>query len=402
VSRRRPGRRRWVATGLVVLVAAAGASAWLVARGDDTSAAQPLATTRATRATLTQTVDASFALAKDGTSTLATPAQGTVTSVSLTEGKAVKALTKLVGIDGKAIYGIPTGYPLYRNLAEGDEGPDVTALQRALAAAGYDPGDADGEFGGETAEALAGWQADQELDETGRLELATFVSYKPSAVVDEVDVAVGDKVQAGGKLATLAPTSSLVATADVSQLDVAKLKVGQRVTLTFDALDGADASGTVDDIADAPESTEGSAGTTTVVQYPVTVRIGKLPAGTRDGMTGQASVVTASRRNVVTVPSSAIGGSSANPTVQVVEDGAVVTRSVVVGLVTTQGSEILTGLQAGEQVVTGTIATDTGAANQNQPGGGPFGPGGGGFPGGGLPGGGLPGGGGGGPGGGNP
>jgi membrane fusion protein, macrolide-specific efflux system len=397
VSRRRPGRRRWVAMGLVVLVVAAGASVWLVARGDDTSAAQPLATTRATRATLTQTVDASFALAKDGTSTLATPAQGTVTSVSLTEGKAVKALTKLVGIDGKAIYGIPTGYPLYRNLAEGDEGPDVTALQRALAAAGYDPGDADGEFGSETAEALADWQADQELDETGRLELATFVSYKPSAVVDEVDVAVGDKVQAGGKLATLAPTSSLVATADVSQLDVAKLKVGQRVTLTFDALDGADASGTVDDIADAPESTEGSAGTTTVVQYPVTVRIGKLPTGTRDGMTGQASVVTASRRNVVTVPSSAIGGSSANPTVQVVEDGAVVTRSVVVGLVTAQGSEILTGLQAGEQVVTGTIATDTGAANQNQPGGGGFGPGGGGFPGGGFPGGG-----GGGPGGGNP
>lgn len=397
MSRRRPGRRRWVVTGLLVLVVAAGASAWLVARGDDTSAAQPLATTRATQATLTQTVDASFALAKDGTSTLATPAQGTVTSVSLTEGKAVKALTKLVGIDGKAIYGIPTGYPLYRNLAEGDEGPDVTALQRALAAAGYDPGDADGEFGSETAEALADWQADQELDENGRLELATFVSYKPSAVVDEVDVAVGDKVQAGGKLATLAPTSSLVATAEVSQLDVAKLKLGQRVTLTFDALDGADASGTVDDIADAPESTEGSAGTTTVVQYPVTVRIAKLPTGARDGMTGQASVVTASRRNVVTVPSSAIGGSSANPTVQVVEDGAVVTRPVVVGLVTTQGSEILTGLQAGEQVVTGTIATDTGAANQDQPGGGGFGPGGGGFPGGGFPGGG-----GGGPGGGNP
>jgi membrane fusion protein, macrolide-specific efflux system len=392
VSRRRPGRRRWVATGLVVLVVVAGASAWLVARGDDTSAAQPLATTRATRATLTQTVDASFALAKGGTSTLATPAAGTVTSVSLTEGKAIKALTKLVGVDGKAIYGIPTGYPLYRNLAEGDEGPDVTALQRALAAAGYDLGDADGEFGSETAEALADWQADQGLDKTGRLELATFVSYKPGAVVDEVDVAVGDRVQAGGKLATLAPTSSLVATADVSQLDVAKLKVGQRVTLTFDALDGADASGTVDDIADAPESTEGSAGTTTVVQYPVTVRIGKLPVGARDGMTGQASVVTASRRNVVTVPSSAVGGSSANPTVQVVEDGAVVTRSVVAGLVTTQGSEILTGVQAGEQVVTGSIGTDTGAANQNQPGGGGFGPGGGGFPGGGggRPGGGNP------------
>jgi macrolide-specific efflux system membrane fusion protein len=385
VSLRRPGRRGWLAAAAAVLVVAAGASAWAVTRGDDTPTAQSLATATARRATLTQTVDASFALAKDGTSTLASPAAGTVTSVAITQGKAVKSLTKLAGVDGNAVYGIPSGYPLYRGLAEGDEGPDVTALQKALAAAGYDPGEADGDFGTGTADALADWQADHGLEETGRLDLASFVSYKPGAVVDDVTVKVGDRMQAGGKLATLAPTQSLVATADVSQLDVAKLKVGQRVTLTFDALDGAATSGTVDEIADSPTSSDSSAGTTTVVQYPVTVRIGKLPTGDRTGMTGQASVVTTSRRNVVVVPSSAIGGTTANPTVQVVQDGTTVTRPVVVGLVTTQGSEILTGLQAGEQVVTGITASDTGAVNQNQQGGGGlFGPGGGGgFPGGG-------------------
>jgi membrane fusion protein, macrolide-specific efflux system len=344
-------RRRWLAAGAVLLVVAAGAATWSVVGGGETSAAQPLATTTARRATLTQTVDASFALAKDGTSKLAVPVGGTVTSVAITEGKAVKALTRLAGID---------------------EGADVTALQQALAAAGYDPGEADGDFGDGTADALADWQADQDLDETGRLDLASFISYKPGAVVDEVTAAVGDRVQAGGELATLAPTRSLVASAEVSQLDVAKLKVGQRVTLTFDALDGADASGTVDEIADTAESSAASAGTTTVVQYAVSVRIGKLPTGARVGMTGQASVVTASRRNVVVVPSSAIGGSGDNPTVQVVQDGTTVTRPVVVGLVTTQGSEILTGLEAGEQVVTGVTASDTGAANQNQQGGGGF------------------------------
>ena len=386
MSRRRPGRRGWLAAAAAVLVVAAGASAWAVTRGDDTPTAQSLATATARRATLTQTVDASFALAKDGTSTLASPAAGTVTSVAITQGKAVKALTKLAGVDGNAVYGIPSGYPLYRGLAEGDEGPDVTALQKALAAAGHlPPGEADGDFGTGTADALADWQADHGLEETGRLDLASFVSYKPGAVVDDVTVKVGDRMQVGGELATLAPTQSLAATADVSQLDVAKLKVGQRVTLTFDALDGAATSGTVDEIADSPISSDSSAGTTTVVQYPVTVRIGKLPTGDRTGMTGQASVVTTSRRNVVVVPSSAIGGTTANPTVQVVQDGTTVTRPVVVGLVTTQGSEILTGLQAGEQVVTGITASDTGAVNQNQQGGGGlFGPGGGGgFPGGG-------------------
>ena len=129
VRRRRPGRRRWLAAGAVLLVVAAGAAAWTVAGGDDTSAAQPPATTTARKATLTQTVDASFALVKDGTSKLAVPAGGTVTSVASTEGEAVKALTRLAGIDGKAVYGIPSNYPLYRDLAEGDEGADVTALQ---------------------------------------------------------------------------------------------------------------------------------------------------------------------------------------------------------------------------------------------------------------------------------
>ena len=154
MSRRRPRRRFWLAAAAVVVVAAAGVSAWMVAGGDDTSAAQPLATTTARQATLTQTVDASFTLAKDGTSTLASPAAGTVTSVAVTDGKAVKALTRLAGINGKAVYGIPSSYPLYRDLAEGDEGPDVTALQKALDAAGYDPGEADGDFGDGTADAL--------------------------------------------------------------------------------------------------------------------------------------------------------------------------------------------------------------------------------------------------------
>jgi peptidoglycan hydrolase-like protein with peptidoglycan-binding domain len=373
VSRRRGGRGRWLAAGVTgVVVAAVGAGAWMVAnRGGGDAEAQPTATAAAVRTTLTQTVDASFTLVKDDVKPLKAALGGVVTSVALTKGEAVKALTPLVTIDGGALYGIPSSYPLYRNLSEGDEGSDVTALQKALAAAGYDPGEADGEFGGGTATALAAWQADHDLDETGRMDLSRFVSYRPGAVVDEVAVEVGDRVAAGGQLASLGPRSNLVARAAVSQLDVAKLKVGQRVALTFDALDGATAAGKVDEIADAAASTQGEAGSTTVVQYDVTVGIGKLPAGAMAGMTGQGSVVTASRRGVVVVPSSAVGGTGAAPTVQVVTDGGAVTRPVVVGLVTTAGTEILAGVQPGEQVVTGITGGDTGATNTDQQGGGP-------------------------------
>jgi macrolide-specific efflux system membrane fusion protein len=374
VSRRRGGGGRWLAAGVTgLVVVAAGTGAWMIgSRGGEGAAAQSTATAEAVRSTLTQTVDASFTLAKDDVKPLKAALGGVVTGVALTKGKAIKALTPLVTIDGEALYGIPSSYPLYRDLREGDEGSDVTALQKALAAAGYDPGEADGEFGGGTAAALAGWQADHDLDETGRLDLSRFVSYRPGAVVDEVAVEVGDRVAAGGQLASLG-RASLVAEAAVSQLDVAKLKVGQRVALTFDALDGATAEGKVDEIADAAASSQGEAGSTTVVQYDVTVRIGKLPAGAKAGMTGQGSVVTASRRGVVVVPSSAVGGTSAAPTVQVVSDGGTVTRPVVVGLVTTAGTEILTGVQPGEQVVTGVTGSDTGATDTEQQGGPPGG-----------------------------
>jgi hypothetical protein len=359
-----------VAGVVVVVLVAAGAATWVVvAGGDDQPASQSVATARATRTTLTQTVDASFTLVKQDVKPLKAGVGGTVTSVSLTKGKPVKALTALVTVDGEALYGIPSSYPLYRNLVEGDDGSDVTALQKALAAAGYDPGEADGDFGSGTADALINWQADHSLDETGKLDLTRFVSYRPGAVVDDVAVEVGDWVGAGGQLATLAPRSDLVAQADVSQLDVNRLKLGQSVTLTFDGLDSGTAQGKVDDIANAAASSGGSSGSSTVVQYEVTVLISKLPTGARAGMTGQANVTTASRRNVVVVPSSAIGGSSANPTVQVVTDGSTVTRPVVVGLVTTEGSEILTGVRAGEQVVTGVTGSDTGATSQNQQGG---------------------------------
>lgn len=390
MSARRRGRlgRRLAAGTLALAAVGGGVGAYLLTTGDDEPATQALATTRASRTTLTQTVDASFTLVDDDTKKLQAPASGTVTSVSLTQGKAVKALTKLVGINGKPVYGIPSSYPLYRNLAEGDEGQDVRALQRALADAGYDPGDVDGDFGSSTTNALADWQADQGLDETGKLDLASFVSYRPGSTVDEVAVEVGDRVGNGGELATLSKRG-LSAQADVSQLDVDDLKVGQEVNLTFDGLSSATTKGEVDDIATTAESSDSSAGTSTVVQYAVTVAVGKLPSGARAGMTGQASVVTAKRSNVVVVPSSAINGSGSNTTVQVVSDGATVTRRVIVGLVTTQGTEILTGVKAGEEIVTGATSSGSGATNQTQQQGGGFpGGGGGGFPGGGFPGGG--------------
>lgn len=65
-------------------------------------------------------------------------------------------------------------------LQVGSSGPDVARLQRALTAAGFSPGAADGAFGGGTATQLRAFQASKGLPTTGTTDPATWAAL-PSA-----------------------------------------------------------------------------------------------------------------------------------------------------------------------------------------------------------------------------
>jgi macrolide-specific efflux system membrane fusion protein len=378
VSPRRKRRRGLLAAGLAVVVVAGGATAYLVTRGGASAAsAQPqLQSAVARRTELRQTVDAQFTMTRSQSFTLRAPA-GTVTGVHLTEGKALPSLQPLVELDGTAIYGIPSATPFYRDLAEGDSGNDVKALQAALESAGYDPGDSDGDFGGQTATALEDWQAAKGLDETGRMSLSQFVSFPPGSIALDVPVTVGDRLGGGGTIATVGGARSMVAQADVGQQDVVQLKTGQQAELSFDALPDTQVTARVSTIALDPEAQSSSAGTSAPVEYSVELRPTGLPRSVRAGMTGQVSVVVVDVRDAVVVPTAAVGGNGGTPTVQLLEDGRTRTVPVITGLATSSGVQILAGVQPGQTVVTGLAGSDqVGSGQTNQVQGGPFGGGG--------------------------
>jgi membrane fusion protein, macrolide-specific efflux system len=387
VSSRRPRRgRRLIGAGLVVLVVAGGAAGYLLTRSSGSQAEQVQYTfATARRGELRQTVDAQFTMTRSRQTQLRAPAAGVVTKLHLSEGQALPTLKPLLEVDGAAIYGIASATPFYRDLAAGDTGDDVTALQAALAAAGYDPGSTDGDFGSQTVTALEDWQQAEGLDVTGRLSLASFVSFPPGSIVLDLPIAVGDRLAAGGNLATVGGSRDLIAQADVAQADVVRLKVGQSADLTFDALSGSQVSAKVATIALEAETQSANAGTSAPVEYSVELRPVNLPSSVRAGMTGQVSVSVVDLRNVVIVPTAAVGGTSDNPTVQVMNDGRPVDMPVVVGLATSTGVQIVTGIQPGQTVITGVVSSGGATATTTGQGG---------FPGGGLPGGGFFGGGG--------
>jgi hypothetical protein len=351
-------RRRTVVIGVtaagIVLAAATG----IVTRdgGGSTADAADTVTATARRGDLSDLISASFTIGYGTTATLAAPgAGGTITTSALAVGQAVPNLAPLVTIDRVPVFGLALGVPLYRPLAVGDSGPDVAGVELDLAAAGYDPGTVDEEFTADTASAIRSFQSDQDVDETGAISLDQFVGFPPGAIVLTADAAVGARVGAGTALAALGVPSSMVATASVSESDFAGVQNGQPVDLALDAFPDETVEGTVLGLpVQAAAGGGAAAGTSSVVQYDVTIVPASLPAGTRAGMTGTADIAIRSRRDVVIVPASAVGGTSSNPTVEVVEGGKHVTRPVVVGLTTTDGVEIVTGLQPGTVVVVGT------------------------------------------------
>jgi len=111
--------------------------------------------------------------------------------------------------------------------------------------------------------------------------LSNFILYAPfDGVVAEVAVKVGDQVSPENRIVSVADTSAwVVETTDVTELEVVKLKVGQNVTLTADAIDGVTMNGVVTEISGSSVLQSGD------VIYTVRIAVDKVDPRVKWGMT---------------------------------------------------------------------------------------------------------------------
>jgi RND family efflux transporter MFP subunit len=144
---------------------------------------------------------------------------------------------------------------------------------------------------------------------------------------------VGDTVSAGSVVVEMADLSQLEIQTSIGQQDVVSVQAGQSATITFDARPGETFSG--------------------AVTYSAFVSVDQAPTGLLPGMTADADIIVAERKNVLTLPRRSIRA-TANATLNlsVVQNGRTINRSVKIGLVGDLNAEILSGLQEGDQVVT--------------------------------------------------
>jgi HlyD family secretion protein len=160
----------------------------------------------------------------------------------------------------------------------------------------------------------------------------------------------------------VAALDEFVVTADFAESDVVGIATGQTVRLDFDAIPGETRNGTVTAVSPFGRVDPSGASLTT---YEVTISVPNAPRGLRAGMTTQASITTEERTDVVAAPVTAIIDTGDGFVVQVQsEDGSIRTVPVEIGIRGGYYVEIVSGLSAGDRVVTGSDGvlppTDTG------------------------------------------
>lgn len=222
------------------------------------------------------------------------------------------------------------------------------------------------------------------------------VTYVPVHVGENVIAGVVNST-AGSYLMTIADMSVVTAEVKVDETDIINVKQGQKVDVTIDALPGQTFHGRVTEVGSQAvlrtsglATTQTTAGTQEAKDFKVVITLDDPPASLRPGLSTTAKIKTAERDDVLAIPMQALAvrtradleeaqkeaegkGGGAGVTlaaskapegtdpkkdeiqgVFVVRDGKAEFVEVKTGITGITDIEVLSGLQEGDEIVTGS------------------------------------------------
>ena len=150
----------------------------------------------------------------------------------------------------------------------------------------------------------------------------------------------------GPAFLTLKDVDSFQVIAPYEEADAAQIAANQKVEVTFDAVPGLTAPGTVATVA--PTGTQ----IQDVTNYYVTVVLNGVDPRLKGGLTAETRVVVGSIDNVLVVPTAAVARGGQSGVVQVMApDGTTRRVQVSLGLIGDTNTEVVDGLREGQQVI---------------------------------------------------
>jgi HlyD family secretion protein len=174
-----------------------------------------------------------------------------------------------------------------------------------------------------------------------------------SGVITKKNCEIGESKLPGGVLMTLADPSSAYVEAQIDEADAAKVRVGQTARLVPEAFRGEKFTGRVSEVRPTVEVSKEVSRANTIA-----IVLTSSPRPLRLGMSVDVEVLTGGKDNVPLIPSAALMERDAKKFVYAVSGGKVVRRDLTVGISNWDRTEILTGVSAGEDVVTSLETRD--------------------------------------------
>lgn len=172
----------------------------------------------------------------------------------------------------------------------------------------------------------------------------TRVTAPFTSTVTEVNPEEGELVGAFTPLAAVADLKALEIAADIDEIDVAHVQVGQSVEVSLDAFPGERWNGKLTRLFPAASTQRGSTTYSAVVEFdPGTFNV-------RPGMGANLKVMTIEKKNVLLVPNRALKNVGTRKAVHVVAPGDAGDVIVETGVSDGNNTEIVSGLKEGDQV----------------------------------------------------
>ncbi len=210
--------------------------------------------------------------------------------------------------------------------------------------------------------------------------LNNYVVFAPfTGVVAKSDIKYGDSVSQSTVIATMF-TKQSIAQITLNEVDVAKIKVGQKATITFDAIEDLTITGQVLEVDSIGTSSQG------VVSYGVKIGFDTQDERIKPSMTVSANIITESKQDALLIPNSAVKSANDSSYVQVAPDGFDANnfsaglsasagvalnelpeqKTIETGLSNDFFTEVISGLKEGDVIVARVItaSSDASAASQ--------------------------------------
>ncbi|WP_326567949.1 efflux RND transporter periplasmic adaptor subunit [Amycolatopsis rhabdoformis] len=401
--------RTWVINGvLVVLLGGAAFGIYQAFTPAGNTAQAQTRTTPVRRGTVTETVSAAGTLSSGYTGAANFTTSGKVTSIDVKVGDVVSAGQKLATVDStqaeKQLQVAKDNLTVAEdNLADGED-TSTTSSSGSGSGGGQGQSQQTAQQAQESTTSLQAKvdQAQLDVDTAQSAVDATVLTAPGAGTVTAVNGTVGQQAGSGGSGSSGSTGSSsggnggnggngqsssssssssssasgfiqitdltnLLVDTSVAEIDVSKVKAGQKATVTLNASPDQPIQASVSKV-DLTPTTSGN-----VVSYGAQLTLTNPPTGLRPGQSASVVITVAEADNVLSVPAAAVTTAGTTNVVTVQRNGQNVPQQVEIGVRGESTVEIKSGLDEGDSVVltaaSPTTATGTGAGGGQRGGG---------------------------------